>query len=60
MVVEHSADLLAAMKILVWNCQGMKKPTAIRALQVLMERIRPDVLFLSETHLDRVGAGNLR
>ena len=47
------------MKILIWNCRGMNKFTAVRALQVLLERIRPDVVFLSESHLSRAKAGVL-
>ena len=47
------------MKILIWNCRGMNKFMAVRALQVLLERIRPDVVFLSESHLSRAKAGVL-
>ena len=48
------------MKILVWNCRGMHKPAAVRALLGIQERIIPDVLFLSETHLDMAKAGKLK
>ena len=47
------------MKILVWNCRGMRNPTAVRALLGIQERLKPDVLFLSETHLDMAKAGKL-
>ena len=48
------------MKILVWNCRGMRKPAAVRALLGIQERLKPDVLFLSETHLDMAKAGKLK
>jgi exonuclease III len=48
------------MKLLVWNCRGMRKPAAVRALLGIQERVKPDVLFLSETHLDKAKAGKLK
>ena len=48
------------MKTLILNCRGMKKGSVVRALLIILERIRPDILFLSETHLNKVGAGNVR
>ena len=47
------------MKTQFYNCRGMKKPSAVRSLQVLVERIRPDILFLSETHLNKKKATSL-
>ena len=40
------------MKFLIWNCRWMRKATSVRA--------RPDVIFLSETHLNKVRVDNLR
>ena len=48
------------MKILSYNCRGLKKTTAIRALLKLIKRYCPDILFLSETHLDEWLAECLR
>lgn len=36
------------MKILSWNCQGLAKPKAVRALRFFLSRNKPDVLFISE------------
>jgi hypothetical protein len=38
----------------------MKKTSAVRALQTLLERIRPNIIFLSETHFKKQKAGNLK
>lgn len=48
------------MKILCWNCRGMRKPAAVRALLGIQGRVRPDVLFLSEAHLNKAKAEKLR
>jgi len=48
------------MKILAWNCRGLTSSQAVRALLEVQKRERPDVLFLSETHLGKVKAGNLK
>jgi exonuclease III len=48
------------MKILSWNCRGLKKATAIRALLDVISRRIPDVIFLLETHLDLFPAEMLR
>jgi exonuclease III len=40
------------MKILCWNCHGLGNATAVRALLDVLKRYKPDVVFLSETHLD--------
>jgi exonuclease III len=47
------------MKSVGWNCQGMKTSPAIRALLDLQREINPDVIFLSESHLDRAKAEKL-
>jgi exonuclease III len=39
------------MKILAWNCRGLGKPHAVRALQQLLKVHSPDMVFLSETKL---------
>lgn len=48
------------MKILVWNCRGLGSPRAVRALLDIQKREKPDVLFLSETHLDNAKAEKVR
>ena len=48
------------MKILGYNSRGIQRAAAIRALLNLLKRNCPDVLFLSETHLDEWAAEGLR
>jgi len=48
------------MKLLAWNCRGLSSPRAVRSLLEVQKRINPDVFFLSETHLDKVKADNVR
>jgi exonuclease III len=48
------------MRILGLNCQGLGNDPAVRELSDLRRRIDPDVLFLSETHLDDFPAECLR
>lgn len=48
------------MKILAWNCCGLGSARAVRALLEVRRRLNPDVLFLSETHLDNAKAENVR
>lgn len=36
------------MKIISWNCQGLAKPKAIRALRFLLKETKPDIIFLCE------------
>ena len=48
------------MKILGWNCRGMLSTTAVRELLDLQERVRADLIFLSESHLNNCKADELR
>ena len=48
------------MKILAWNCRGLASARAVRALLEIQKRERPDVFFLSETHLGKAKAENLK
>ena len=48
------------MKALVWNCQGLGNAPAVRALLDVQRRTDPDVVFLSETHLERYPAECLK
>jgi exonuclease III len=44
------------MRILVWNCRGLGNSAAVLALLDVKRRHNPEVVFLSETHLDRYPA----
>jgi exonuclease III len=48
------------MKLLSRNCRGLVDPSAIRPLLELQRQHRPDILFLSETHLDDARGESLR
>jgi exonuclease III len=48
------------MNIIGWNCRGMRKASVVHALLELQERLKPDVLFLSEAHLSKVKAERLK
>jgi len=48
------------MKIMAWNCQGLASARAVRALLEIQKRERPDVFFLSETHLGKAKAEILK
>ena len=48
------------MKILAWNCWGLGNAPTVRALLDVQRRCSPDVMFLSETHLDIYPAECLR
>ncbi|XP_043693127.1 uncharacterized protein LOC122643577 [Telopea speciosissima] len=37
------------MRLLGWNCQGLGRPSTVRALHHLLRRDNPDVVFLRET-----------
>jgi exonuclease III len=39
------------MKLLSWNCRGLGKASAVRALRKLILTHRPDMVFLTETKL---------
>ncbi|KAL3641647.1 hypothetical protein CASFOL_012462 [Castilleja foliolosa] len=39
------------MKILSWNCRGLAKPAAIRALSFSLKKSKPDILFLCEVKI---------
>lgn len=41
------------MKFLSWNCRGLGKPPAVRALKSLIRKNCPDLVFLSETKLKK-------
>ncbi|KAL3625104.1 hypothetical protein CASFOL_031772 [Castilleja foliolosa] len=38
----------SSMKMLVWNCQGLAQPKAVRALRFLIRETKADVVFISE------------
>jgi hypothetical protein len=48
------------MKIFAANCQGAINRPTVRSLLAAQKRIDPDVMFLSETHLDSFPADCLR
>jgi hypothetical protein len=48
------------MKLLAANCQGAGNRPTVRSLLAVQKRIDPDVMFLSETHLDSYPADCLR
>ena len=48
------------MKILAWNCHGLNSARAVRALLEVQRCKKPDVFFLSETHLQKAKAEKLR
>lgn len=45
------------MKITSWNCRRMTSSATERALLDIQKQWGPDVLFLSETHLNTTKAG---
>lgn len=42
------------MIIWSWNCQGLNKPAAVRALRLLLNSHKPHVLLLSEIKISVV------
>jgi exonuclease III len=48
------------MKIVAWNCRGLGKSPAVRGLLSLQKEEDPDILFLSETKMDRNKIEGLR
>lgn len=47
------------MKILGWNCRGMLSNTTVRELLDLQGRIRADLVFPLESHLNKCKADEL-
>lgn len=45
------------MKICGLNCRGLRNRRAVRALLDLEKLLKPDVFFLSETHLEKSEGG---
>ena len=44
---------------LSWNCRGLGNPRSIKALHVMVQRWKPDIVFLMETkskvkHMERI------
>ncbi|KAJ1259810.1 hypothetical protein BS78_10G184600 [Paspalum vaginatum] len=48
------------MKLIAWNCRGLGNDPAVRNLLKLQKEEDPDILFLSETKLDRNWIDGLR
>lgn len=42
------------MKLLAWNCWGLGRPSAARALQEIVKTMDPARIFLMETMIDEV------
>ena len=47
------------MRILGWKCHGMLSPTAVRELLELQQRTKADLIFLSESDLNKCKADEL-
>ena len=43
------------MRLLCWNCQGLRNPWIVRGLQKILKDQVPTVCFLMETRLDKTG-----
>jgi hypothetical protein len=48
------------MKLLAWNCRRLNSAWVVRSLLEVQRWIKPDVCFLSKTHLDTIKAERLR
>jgi hypothetical protein len=48
------------MRVLSLNCQGLGNRPTVRALLDVQKQSNPEVMFLSETHLDNFPAECLR
>ena len=59
-IVRRRLPRPGTMKLISWNCRGMLLPTAIRELLDLQGRVKADVIFLSEFHLNTAKATELR
>ncbi|XP_012843184.1 PREDICTED: uncharacterized protein LOC105963337 [Erythranthe guttata] len=42
--------------IIAWNCQGLAKPKAVRALRLLLRNNKPEIVFLSEIKTPHIAA----
>ena len=47
------------MRLAGWNCHGANSSAAVLALSDMREKLIPDVLFLSESHLNKDKADDL-
>ena len=47
------------MRLISWNCQGLRNPWTGRSLRKIMREKDPTVYFLMETRLDKDGFENL-
>lgn len=47
------------MKVLSWNCRGLRKITTIQRCKRLLSHHAPDFVFLSETKIPFVAAYNI-
>lgn len=41
------------MSCLAWNCRGLANPRAIRFLKEIIHQLRPNIVFLSETFVNK-------
>ena len=41
------------MSIISWNCQGLRNLRTIRALEKVVNKEEPDIVFLMETKVDK-------
>ncbi|KAL4283597.1 hypothetical protein GQ457_16G015220 [Hibiscus cannabinus] len=48
------------MKILCWNCQGLGQASTFQGLKGIVFKFNLDVIFLCETHLNKLLCERLR